>query len=47
MLRGVSGETISSTTPKTRAEFCDPDWFAGCGMLVTGGFCYRMLSDES
>jgi len=20
-----------------------PFWFAGCGMLVAGGFCYRML----
>gem|GEM_PF-3956684 len=25
----------------------EPHWFAGCGMLVAGGFCYRMLSDES
>ena len=24
-----------------------PQWFAGCGMLVAGGFCYRMLLDES
>ena len=24
-----------------------PHWFAGCGMLVAGGFCYRMLLDES
>ena len=24
-----------------------PHWFAGCGMLVAGGFCYRMLVDES
>jgi hypothetical protein len=24
-----------------------PYWFAGCGMLVAGGFCYRMLLDES
>jgi hypothetical protein len=38
---------FQGTSPKTRAEFCDPDWFAGCGMLVTGGFCYRMLLDES
>ncbi len=22
-------------------------WFAGCGMLVAGGFSYRMLVDES
>ena len=21
-------------------------WFAGCGMLVAGGFCYRMLVDD-
>ena len=38
---------FQGTTPKTRAEFCDADWFAGCGMLVAGGFCYRMLVDES
>jgi hypothetical protein len=24
-----------------------PHRFAGCGMLVAGGFCYRMLLDES
>ena len=24
-----------------------PYWVAGCGMLVAGGFCYRMLLDES
>jgi hypothetical protein len=24
-----------------------PHWFAGCGMLVAGGFCYRMLVDKS
>ena len=24
-----------------------PQWFAGCGMLVAGGFCYGMLLDES
>ena len=23
-----------------------PQWFAGCGMLVAGGFCYRMLVDD-
>jgi hypothetical protein len=23
-----------------------PDWFAGCGMLVAGGLCYRMLGDN-
>jgi len=28
---------------------CDimPYWFAGCGMLVAGGFCYGRLVDES
>jgi hypothetical protein len=24
-----------------------PHWFAGCGMLVAGGFCYGRLLDES
>jgi hypothetical protein len=23
-----------------------PHWFAGCGMLVAGGFCYRMLTGD-
>ena len=32
---------------KSRAGAHGPDWFAGCGMLVAGGFCYRMLLDES
>jgi len=30
-----------------RAFLVHPHWFAGCGMLVAGGFCYRMLVDES
>ena len=28
-------------------SLCGTHWFAGCGMLVAGGFCYGRLLDES
>ena len=37
-----------STCPGVEEGGADrPQWFAGCGMLVAGGFCYRSLVDES
>ena len=36
------------TCPGVDAAGADgPHWFAGCGMLVAGGFCYGRLLDES